>query len=314
MEKKLELQTLEDMFDRLYSALRGWNYDVNERIGTGRFCDVYKCLNLGTDVIVAVKVITILEKYPKDGVPSSVIREISILKELEHANIVRLLGVLNKDYHNVFLVFEYLDLDLYKFMGDQTIPKDALLVKKFLHQMLSAIAYFHSLNILHRDLKPQNVLVDLTDKKVKVADFGLAKDSCPVLSNTKHVGTFWYMAPEVLFGSTKYSTSCDMWSVGCIFAEMLLGQPLFSATEQSQALKDIFSLLGTPTEETWPGITTLCNLDPPTEPKDLANEFPNLEPAGLDLLSKMLCVYPNHRISAEDALEHEFFNGIEMVQ
>ncbi|KAI4313572.1 hypothetical protein L6164_026537 [Bauhinia variegata] len=137
-------------------------------------------------------------------------------------------------------------------MRDQTILKDALLVKKFLHQMLSAIAYFHALNILHRDLKPQNVLVDLTDKKVKVADFGLAKDSCPVLSNNKH--TF-------------------------------------------EELQNYIVVL-------LPGGDFL----------ELANEFPNLEPAGLDLLSKMLCVYPNHRISAEDALEHEFFNGIEMVQ
>ncbi|KAI4313568.1 hypothetical protein L6164_026533 [Bauhinia variegata] len=290
-------------------VLEGWNYNVIGRIG-GEGRPVYKCLNRDTNLVVSVKVFSILEEQ-NEGIPGSIIREISLLKELKHPNIVRLLKVLNKGY-DIFLVFERPEIDLDEFIKNQTIPKDALLVKKFLHQMLSAIAYLHSHNVLHRDLKPQNVLVNLTDETVKLSNIGSAQDH--------EVGTlcYSYNAPEILFGAAEYSKASDMWSVGCIFAEMIIGRSLFPATKELQAFDQIINLLGSPSEESWPGITSLfdfMNLShPSTRPKDLALEFPTLAPACVDLLSKMLCLYPNGRIPAKEALKHEFFNDIEKVQ
>lgn len=156
-----------------------------------------------------------------EGIPSTAIREISLLKELQHPNVVSLRDVVHHDFKKLYLVFEYLDQDLKKYMDSQTAPLDLMLVKSYMQQLLKGIAFCHSHRTLHRDLKPQNLLID-RQGALKLADFGLARAfGVPVRPYTHEVVTLWYRAPEILLGTKEYSTPVDIWAAGCIFAELV---------------------------------------------------------------------------------------------
>ncbi|KAJ8552126.1 hypothetical protein K7X08_028569 [Anisodus acutangulus] len=237
---------------------------------------------------------------------------------MQHGNIVRLLDVVHSE-KRLYLVFEYLDLDLKKHMDSSPeFSKDPRVVKTFLYQMLRGIAYCHSHRVLHRDLKPQNLLIDPRTKVLKLADFGLGRAfGIPVRTFTHEVVTLWYRAPEILLGSRHYSTPVDVWSAGCIFAEMVnQRRPLFPGDSEIDELFKIFRAVGTPNEDTWPGVTSLPDYKsafPKWPAKDLATVVPNLDISGLDLLGKMLCLDPSKRITARSALEHEYFKDIGRV-
>ncbi|KAL7184949.1 hypothetical protein ACSBR2_026985 [Camellia fascicularis] len=291
-------------------------YEILETIGHGSFGCVYKAHKRDTNEIVALKMIYSIDDGD-EGVPSSVIREVSYLKEMDHSNIVRLLDVLDDD-KILCLVLEYMDLDLKKFMTTSAdIAKKNQVIKSLMHQLLDGLAYCHSQKLLHRDLKPQNLLIDCSKHILKLADFGSAREiGVPLQTYTEgeKVASLWYKAPELLLGGQKYSTPVDIWSAGCVFAELVIQQPLFDgATDFVQVIK-VFSIMGKPNEETWPGVTSICDfLDSfaSSEPQNLAEVVPGLEPAGLDLLSKMLCMNPEGRISASEALGHPYFDDIE---
>lgn len=251
--------------------------------------------------------------------PSTAIREISLLKELEHPGIVQLLDVVHSD-QKLYLVFEYLDKDLKKFMDDHaaarrleghTDPRLGLpepLVMSYLRQLLEGIAYCHKHRVLHRDLKPQNLLIDSTGL-IKLADFGLARAfGLPVRTYTHEVVTLWYRAPEILLGSKFYSTSVDTWSIGCIFAEMISRRPLFPGDSEIDQLFRIFRSLGTPTECCWPGVSSLPDYKsvfPRWESQDITQILPlELSTGGHDLLAELLTYNPDRRISAKQALNH----------
>jgi cyclin-dependent kinase len=156
----------------------------------------------------------------------------------------------------LILVFEYLDYDLKKYMNNFSKEKgmDPLIVKSFTYQLLKGIAHCHDKKILHRDLKPQNLLIS-KNNILKIADFGLARASgIPVKGFTHEVVTLWYRPPDVLLGSQKYTSSIDIWSVGCIFAEMVNMRPLFPGQKEGDELKRIFKVLGTPNNQVWPGV------------------------------------------------------------
>ncbi|ESR44171.1 hypothetical protein CICLE_v10012320mg [Citrus x clementina] len=236
---------------------------------------------------------------------------------MQHGNIVRLQDVVHSE-KKLYLVFEYLDLDLKKHMDScPDFANDPRLIKTFLYQILRGIAYCHSHRVLHRDLKPQNLLIDRRTNALKLADFGLARAfGIPVRTFTHEVVTLWYRAPEILLGSRHYSTPVDVWSVGCIFAEMVNQRPLFPGDSEIDELFKIFRVLGTPNEDTWPGVTSLPDFKsafPKWPSKELGTVVRNLEPAGIDLLSKMLCMDPSRRITARSALEHEYFRDVEFV-
>ena len=190
-------------------------------------------------------------------------------------------------------------------------------VQSFMYQLIRGIYFCHSHRVLHRDLKPQNLLID-NNRSVKLADFGLARAfNTPINTLTHEVVTLWYRAPEVLLGASQYSTPLDVWSMGCIFAELATGKPLFPSDSEIDQLYKIFQALGTPTEKNWPGVSTLPYYKP-TFPKWAGNHLkvlvPTLDPLGLDLLCKMLIYNPSERISAKAALEHPYFADLDKTK
>ena len=287
-------------------------YDKIEKIGEGTYGVVYKAKDKRTGQTIALKKIRLEQE--DEGVPSTAIREIALLKELQHVNIVRLMDVLHND-KRLYLVFEYLDLDLKKHMEkDASFCNDRNLVKLLLYQMINGVAYCHSHRILHRDLKPQNLLIDHRNFALKLADFGLARAfGIPVRTYTHEVVTLWYRAPEILLGARHYSTPVDVWSIGCIFAEMVTGKPLFPGDSEIDQLFKIFRVLGTPNEESWPNVSQLPDYKdtfPHWPKRELQDIIPGLEQDGLDLLQSMLAYEPSKRISASQALEHPFFANV----
>lgn len=285
-----------------------------EKIGEGTYGVVFKGKNKKTGEIVAMKKIRL--ESEDEGVPSTAIREISLLKELKHPNIVGLQDVLMQEA-KLYLIFEFLTMDLKKYM-DTNVPKDGQmdpkLVKSYTYQLLQGLLFCHQRRVLHRDLKPQNLLIDKTGC-IKIADFGLARAfGIPVRVYTHEVVTLWYRAPEVLLGSPKYSCPIDMWSMGTIFAEMVNRRPLFQGDSEIDQLFRIFRVLKTPTEELWPGVTQLPDFKP-TFPNwsvfNLKQSMKKLEPAGMDLLEQMLVYDPSKRISARRALLHPYFDDLD---
>ena len=208
--------------------------------------------------IVALKRIELQDE--DEGVPGTAIREISLLKEMKDPNIVRLLNIVHAEDHKLYLVFELLDVDLKKYMEGLPVseggrgkgfPSNASsrvtslglgdpVVRKFMMQLCDGIKYCHSHRILHRDLKPQNLLID-KEGNLKLADFGLARAfGVPLRTYTHEVVTLWYRSPEILLGGRQYSTGVDMWSVGCIFAEMVTRKPLFPGDSEIAQIFKIF--------------------------------------------------------------------------
>jgi cyclin-dependent kinase len=313
----------------------------------GTYGVVYKAKDLThPGRIVALKKIRL--EAEDEGVPSTAIREISLLKEMNDPNIVRLLNIVHADGHKLYLVFEFLDLDLKKYMEalpvsdggrGKSLPDGSgpdlgrlglgdAMVKKFMSQLCEGVRYCHSHRVLHRDLKPQNLLID-REGNLKLADFGLARAfGVPLRTYTHEVVTLWYRSPEILLGGRQYSTGVDMWSVGCIFAEMCTRKPLFPGDSEIDEIFKIFKyaplseffssltkyrLLGTPTEAEWPGVSDkTCFPDfKPSFPKWVRDEnqplCSNLDENGLDLLEQMLVYDPAGRISAKQACMHPYF-------
>ncbi|XP_044738144.1 cyclin-dependent kinase 1 [Chrysoperla carnea] len=284
-----------------------------EKIGEGTYGVVYKGKNKRTGQFVAMKKIRL--ESEDEGIPSTAIREISLLKELRHPNIVTLEDVLMEEAR-LYLIFEFLSMDLKKYMdslgsGNMMDPE---LVKSYLFQITNAILFCHKRRVLHRDLKPQNLLIN---KKgvIKVADFGLGRTiGIPLRVLTHEVVTLWYRAPEVLLGATRYSCPIDIWSIGCIFSEMATRKPLFQGDSEIDQLFRIFRVLKTPTEEIWPGVTSLPDYKAsfPNWTKDnLDAQIKNMSEDGKDLLRQMLVYDPARRISARDALNHPYFKDVD---
>ncbi|VTZ69322.1 cdc2-related kinase 2, putative [Plasmodium chabaudi chabaudi] len=281
-------------------------YHGLEKIGEGTYGVVYKAQNSDGESFALKKIR--LEKED-EGIPSTAIREISILKELRHSNIVKLYDVIHAK-KRLILVFEHLDQDLKKLIDVCDGGLESVTAKSFLLQLLNGIAYCHEHRVLHRDLKPQNLLIN-REGELKIADFGLARAfGIPARRYTHEVVTLWYRAPDILMGSKKYSTPIDIWSVGCIFAEMVNGRPLFPGVSDTDQLMRIFKILGTPNSQNWPDVFKLPKYDPnfPVyEPLPWETFIKGLDDTGIDLLSKMLKLDPNQRITAKQAIEHPYF-------
>ena len=290
------------------------NYEKISKLGEGTYGAVFKGRDKRTGQEVAIKCIKLEQE--EEGIPPTSIREISILKELNHPNIVKLIEVINAQ-GELTLVFEYLHYDMRKFLdrrAKQRSPLPPMIVKSYAYQIIAGLCYCHCHRIIHRDMKPQNLLMDESGKFVKICDFGLARAfTVPLRDYTHEVVTLWYRAPEILLGSKFYSLPIDIWSTGCIIAEMITMQPLFPGDAEIDQLFKIFKVLGTPTEQNFPDCTQLpaySSTFPKWAPKNLADVIPGAEPLALDLIAQMLRYDPATRISAKAALDHPWFSDL----
>mmetsp|Transcript_26955 Transcript_26955/g.59673 ORF Transcript_26955/g.59673 Transcript_26955/m.59673 type:complete len:309 (+) Transcript_26955:45-971(+) len=280
-------------------------------IGEGTYGQVFKAKCRATGRHLALKRIKLEDE--EEGVPSTAIREIAFLKSLhEHENIVDLVDVYCQE-RKLFLVFEFLDHDLKRYMRAHN-PLSPRVIRSFTRQMIAGTEFCHSRRVLHRDLKPHNLLIDAT-QTLKIADFGLARAfALPLPEYTHEVVTIWYRCPEILMGQKEYGCPIDMWSCGCIFAEMAMTTALFPGDCEIDTLFRIFRRNGTPTEEDWPGISQLPCWKP-TFPKWKAKSWDTqtgvsaaLGQKGIDLLIQLLRYDPTTRLSARRAMTHAYLS------
>uniref|UniRef100_A0A4W2IRE5 cyclin-dependent kinase n=1 Tax=Bos indicus x Bos taurus TaxID=30522 RepID=A0A4W2IRE5_BOBOX len=297
-----------------------------EKLGEGSYATVYKGISRINGQLVALKVISM---NAEEGVPFTAIREASLLKGLKHANIVLLHDIIHTKETLTF-VFEYVHTDLAQYMSQHPGGLHPHNVRLFMFQLLRGLAYIHHQHVLHRDLKPQNLLISHLGE-LKLADFGLARaKSIPSQTYSSEVVTLWYRPPDALLGATEYSSELDIWGAGCIFIEMFQGQPLFPGVSNIlEQLEKIWEVLGVPTEDTWPGVSKLPNYNPEwfplPKPQSLQNVFNRNEASGEilclshfsrlgrapeaeDLASQMLKGFPRDRVSAQEALVHNYFS------
>lgn len=293
------------------------NYEELSMIGVGSYGTVFRARDRSNpDNIVALKKIRV--PLSEDGVPFNTLREISLLKQLdqyEHPNIVRLLDIchgqtMEREQQLVlYLVFEHVDQDLATYI--ERCPPPGLgsaRIKDIMYQLLNGVDFLHSNRIVHRDLKPQNLLVT-NGGNVKLADFGLAKTYDFEMRLTSVVVTLWYRSPEVLLGCC-YATQVDIWSCGCIMAELFRRSPLFCGQSEVDQLDKIFQILGTPSEEDWPdNVNLLWNAFQRHPSSLIQDHVPEICNDGVDLLKKMLHFKANDRISTAESLNHPYFSS-----
>jgi len=280
------------------------------KLGEGTYGIVWKAQNEETNQIEELKRIRL--ESEEEGVPCTAIREISLLKELDHPNIVRLLEIVH-DIDKLTLVFEYCKQDLKQLIDSSNGILRPTQIKSYLYQLLKGVAFCHSKRVLHRDLKPQNLLLS-EDGTLKLADFGLARAfSVPVRNFSHEVVTLWYRPPEVLMGHSNYSTPIDIWSVGCIFGEMNTGKPMFPGKNAKDELVRIFKALGTPTPDDYPGIVELpeWNDQLPQYPRPpFAQVVPGLSVEALEILKQFLDYDPAKRPSALLSMQHPYLGNL----
>jgi mitogen-activated protein kinase 15 len=290
-------------------------YDVSQKLGKGAYGVVWKAVDKKTKETVALK--KIFDAFQNATDAQRTFREIMFLQELsDHDNIIKLLNVLKAENDkDIYLVFEYMETDLHAVIRAGIL--EDIHKQYIMYQLLKAIKYMHSAAVLHRDMKPSNLLLN-SECFLKVADFGLAR-SIAALENdsevspilTDYVATRWYRAPEILLGSTKYTKGVDIWSIGCILGELLGGKPMFPGTSTMNQLEKIIEVTGKPSQDDIDAIkspfaSTMLEGLPQSEPKSLSNIFPLASPEALDVLRQMLHFNPSKRITAEKALEHPY--------
>ncbi|KAJ8304698.1 hypothetical protein KUTeg_018281 [Tegillarca granosa] len=267
-----------------------------------KYATVYKAKDTQTGNIVAVKKIKVGSREEAAcGIDRTALREIKLLQELSHQNIIGLLDVFGQR-SNVSLVFDFMETDLEIIIKDSNIVLTPANVKSYILQTMEGLEYLHTHWILHRDLKPNNLLIN-KHGVLKLGDFGLAKFfGSPGRVFTHHVVTRWYRCPELLFGARQYGTGVDIWAVGCILAELLLRVPFLPGESDLDQLSRIFQALGTPADEDWPNMKELPDFVqfkhfPGTPLKEI---FIAASDDLLQLISNCLAMDPLHRCTATE--------------
>jgi len=300
-------------------VVRGQPFDVGPRytnlsyIGEGAYGMVVTAYDNQTKTKVAIKKIS---PFEHQTYCQRTLREIKILTRFKHENVIDIRDILRShsidELRDVYIVQCLMETDLYKLLKTQKLSNDHICY--FLYQILRGLKYIHSANVLHRDLKPSNLLLNTTCD-LKICDFGLARVADPDHDHTgfltEYVATRWYRAPEIMLNSKGYTKSIDIWSVGCILAEMLSNRPIFPGKHYLDQLNHILDILGTPSDEDLQCIINekarsyLQSL-PRKLKKPWKGLYSDADPRALDLLDKMLTFNPNKRILVEDALAHPY--------
>lgn len=312
-------------FDPGYRKLGDW-YSKIEKLSSGAYGVVYKGKDLRSGSHVAIKKLIDrkLTHANSEGIAATTIREMSLCKQVhDHINIVKLLDVLI--HEEVYFVFELCDNDLYNHIRDDKhfrsgVPR--LVAKNYLWQILSGLDHCHARGVMHRDLKTQNILVG-KDEQLKIADFGISRAvMLPIQQRLTHeVVTQWYRAPEVFLGGRRgsYSYSLDMFSIGCIFFEIVTRNILFRTSTDLEHIRAIFAVNGTPTPQTWPGLEKLemyqkapgLFVNSQSKRCYIHSNAPMLCGTGIDLLRRLISTCPDARPTAKLALEHHYFAELE---
>jgi len=263
--------------------------------------------------LVAIKKIKVQKEYT-EGLAPDAIRELKHLQELSHPNIISLLSVFSSKDQNLNLVLEFLPLgDLEMLRNVDEVRYGAADIKAWMGMLCRGIWFCHENFVLHRDIKPNNLLI-AADGEIKLADFGLARSfSDPYRIMTSNVITRWYRPPELLFGAKHYSGAVDIWSVGLVFAELVLRTPYLAGDTEVHQISLICQAIGTPTEENWPGVSKLPEYTVPDPHNPIRGRdhylgtFGTTGTEGVDLLMKMLLLDPRKRITGKEALEHGYW-------
>jgi serine/threonine protein kinase len=293
-------------------------YKLQYAIGQGAYGIVCSAHDTAINEKVAIKKVFNIFEHDKEF-QKRILREIKILKHFDHENIICLTDLIPPrsyaQFNDVYIVTDLMETDLRQIIKSDQVLTDQHL-QYFLYQILRALKYIHSANVLHRDLKPSNILLN-SDCELKICDFGLSRGidfetENPMMS-TPYVATRWYRAPELLLMWETATKAIDMWSVGCIFAELLNRKAFFPGKNYLHQLDLILDVLGTPNEDEIKGCEKAKNYMktlPPRPKKDLRILFPTASPQALDLLSKMLCFDPTKRITVEEALAHPYLRNL----
>ncbi|CAN1802084.1 Probable serine/threonine-protein kinase At1g54610 [Linum perenne] len=284
------------------------DYDKLDKVGSGTYSNVYKARDRDSNKIVALKKVRFDTSEPESV--KFMAREIMILQKLDHPNVVKLEGIAtSRLQYSLYLVFDFMQTDLQTVISQYDRKLTEPQVKSYMQQLLSGLQHCHDRGILHRDIKGANLLID-KHGMLKIADFGLAnyyssKRKQPL---TSRVVTLWYRAPELLLGSTDYGVGIDLWSAGCLMAEMFSGRPIMPGRTEVEQLHRIFKLCGTPSDDYWKKLRLSTTFRPPQVYKpNLIKAFRDFPESSFGLFTTLLALDPDYRGSAHSALKNQFF-------
>ncbi|KAI9098448.1 hypothetical protein K1719_025073 [Acacia pycnantha] len=290
------------------------SYMMIDKVGQGTYSNVYRARDRATRELVALKKVRCDKSQPESI--KFMAREIRTLQRLDHPNVIKLKGLAtSRMQYCIYLVFDFMQSDLARIISR---PEERLTepqVKCYMHQLLSGLQHCHDRGILHRDIKGSNLLID-KNGMLKIADFGLANFYNPNHNQylTNRVVTLWYRAPELLLGATNYGAGIDLWSAGCLLAEMFKGIPIMPGRTEVEQLHIIFRLCGTPSEEYWRKLNLSTTFRPPKSYRpSLAESFRDLPPSSVGLLCTLLTLDPAYRGTASKALQNPFFFTIPLA-
>ncbi|ONK69011.1 uncharacterized protein A4U43_C05F18350 [Asparagus officinalis] len=282
--------------------------------GKGASRIVCSSLNSETGEQVAIK--KIANAFDNKIDAKRTLREIKLLRHMDHENIVAIRDIVpppvRESFNDVYIAYELMDTDLHQIIrSNQPLSEEHC--QYFLYQILRGLKYIHSANVLHRDLKPSNLLLN-ANCDLKICDFGLARTTAETDFMTEYVVTRWYRAPELLLNSSEYTAAIDVWSVGCIFMELMDRKPLFPGRDHVHQLRLLMELIGTPDEADLGYVNENARRyirQLPRHPRQSFHEkFPHVHPAAIDLVERMLTFDPRQRITVEEALAHPYLASL----